>query len=233
MALLRLRPNGNGSLTQHSRNAGAANWSRTSEASADDDTSFVYKTSSGSTIAVDTYALANSSGQIGTIKSVTLTARARHATKTGTAQTVLVIRPSSTNYFGPTEDLSGVYGEFTQAWVTNPGTAAAWTWANVDALQGGHESILDDDGITPTESRVTQFWADVDYNEAFDPIDVSGLALGSSGDPDFVPGGAPAPTAIGLSGTFRVTDALALTATVTDQLSLVSQAIEPGRTEGF
>ena len=95
MAILRLRPTGAGASAQHSRTGGAANWSRVSEAVADDDATFNYKLSSGPTVALDLFAYGNSGGQIGTINSVSVIARARFETNTLVAQVEPAIRPAS------------------------------------------------------------------------------------------------------------------------------------------
>lgn len=233
MATLRLRPNGTGASAQHSRNGGSANWSRVSEASTDEDTTYNFKLSAGTTVAVDMFALGNSGGQIGTINGLVVTVRGRAPTNTLQAQVAPAIRPASSTIVGSNQNLAGTYGNFTASWgATNPATSAAWTWTNIDALQAGYQSTVDDDGITASESRITQLYVDVDFNEAFDPVSVSGLALGDTGDPDFVPSGTTT-QAVGLAGSFRVTNAMSLSSTVVDRLALTSAAAGPGETERF
>ena len=92
-----LRPNGAGASAQHSRNGGAANWSRCSEASSDGDTTYIYKISalSGQVLAVDSWNITNPAAYAGAISNVAVKLVARYVTMTLQADIIPLIRIGS------------------------------------------------------------------------------------------------------------------------------------------
>lgn len=88
----------------------------------------------------DTLGLPASSGS-GVITNVSL--RTRLATD-GEGDSLLErVRPklviSATPYYGTTRGPGTLVAEFSDDWATNPDTSAAWTWADIDALDIGYE----------------------------------------------------------------------------------------------
>lgn len=166
-----LRPNGRGAVSQHARVGGSTNWGCVSEASADNDTSYIGKTSSlsGPTLALDSWEIEDPSGQRGAIASVALTLVARYVTSTLQTDLTPLLRIGSTFYVGSTSPLTGAYASYVETWATNPATGLAWAWADLTALQVGAQSELDDDGITASEIRITQAYLAVTHAKAFSP----------------------------------------------------------------
>jgi hypothetical protein len=76
-----------------------------------------------------------------TIKAVGVGALARNDAAGGPQNLQLAIRTNATNYFSATKTLGVGYSANINIWETNPNTAAAWTSADIAALQIGVKSI--------------------------------------------------------------------------------------------
>jgi len=155
MATLTLRPNAAGATQDW--NAEGGDYTRVDEVTSDGDTTRLYSPTDNN---VATFALDNSSGQSGIINSVTVYINTKGIDPvSNTVQ--LAVRVSSTDYFSGTKTYNNTaYHEESNAWATNPNTAAAWTWAAVDALEAGMKRI------GGGGQAVTQVWIVVDYNAA-------------------------------------------------------------------
>lgn len=131
-----LFPTGAGTATQWTPSAGA-NWQCVDEATPNGDTDYVEDSTPGDR---DTYAMGNLSGGITSIASVQNIVNAR---KTDSAARVIasVIRSGGTNYDGANMNLSSAYLFYWQDYDTDPNTAAAWTTANVNAVEAGEKMI--------------------------------------------------------------------------------------------
>jgi len=155
MATITLRPNAAGSTQSWSAEGG--DYTRVDEVSSDGDTTRLYSPTDN---VVATFGLDNSSGEIGTINSVTVYINTRGVDPvSNTVQ--LAVRVSSTDYFSGTKTYNNTsYHEESNAWATNPNTSVAWTWAEIDVLQAGMKRI------GGGGQAVTQVWAVVDYTAA-------------------------------------------------------------------
>jgi hypothetical protein len=70
-----------------------------------------------------------------------------------------LVRSSSTDYLGSVKSLTASYAYYSQVYTTNPATGAAWTVAQVDALEAGMKSYTATYG-----GRIAQVYAVVDYS---------------------------------------------------------------------
>ncbi len=115
------------------RSSGAVNYSLVDEAQVNGDTDYVQ----GSTVGdVDTYGFGDLSGSPATIDAVQFTS---FAVKTdATARSIaLQIKSGATTSDGSNYALAASYTKIERLTTVDPNTAAAWTAANVNAVQGG------------------------------------------------------------------------------------------------
>lgn len=99
----------------------------------------------------------------GTINSVTAYARAKVGAGAGAVETLRILwRTYATDYESGDITVSRVaFTDYSEARATNPNTGAAWTWAEVNALQIGARASA----LAATESiTVTEFWIEVTYS---------------------------------------------------------------------
>ncbi|MBU2577738.1 hypothetical protein KKA69_02790, partial [Patescibacteria group bacterium] len=171
---LTLRPNAAGDVTQLAVVGATANWDAVDEDPSDGDTTYVQLIDAKNLTLYDLYNLPDTT-QTGTINSVTVYINARVDTKTGSGATV--IKTEAIEYRGTANTLNDAisitYTTYSTAYTTNPFTAAAWTWTQVNLLQAGVE-FVELDSSAATDLRCTQVWAVVDYTPPV--ITVSGNA---------------------------------------------------------
>lgn len=135
MSTVTYRPNGAGTNTNitYQEPNSTSHYDKVDEASPDDATTFVYTTSTS--YQADTYAFANPT-ETGIIDSITVYFRsATYWAGTGYAKAAIYV--GSTLYYGSEETLSSTWATFSKTWTTNPGTSAAWTWSDLNALEIG------------------------------------------------------------------------------------------------
>lgn len=147
-----LRPNAAGNETAMDGVTGATtHWEAVDEEVSDDDTTFVY-VNAGNTKR-DLFKIPNPNLD-GTITSVTVYARCRRTADTANVQ--LSVRTNSVTYDSANQAITGTYALYSNAWTTNPNTSAAWTWAEINALEIGAElAHAAGSGV----SRCTQIYA--------------------------------------------------------------------------
>jgi len=127
-----LAPTGAGTTTQLTPSAGS-NYACVDEIPASD-TDYVY---SNTVDQLDTYAAGNLTGTIGTIKAVQVQSR---VVKEGTAtpQNVkLAVRSGATDYVSADKVVPTTAATVASIWETDPATSAAWSEANVNAVEIG------------------------------------------------------------------------------------------------
>ena len=128
-----LLPTGAGTTTQFTADTGV-NYTRVNEATPDGDTSYVESSTVGQ---IDSYALADLPAAATAVKSLAVCHYARK-TDVGSRQMGALVRTGGTNFTHPTGvNLGNSYLYDFSAWGTNPGTVAAWTVADVNALEAG------------------------------------------------------------------------------------------------
>ena len=154
-----LRPNAAGDSTQFTPypNTGEANWEDVDEETADNDTTYVYNSTTPAK--TDVYNLTPHTGS-GTINSVTVYAVAKKTGGTGNNITI-VIRTGGTNYNGATgaQSLTTSYATYSDSWATNPKSGNPWSWDDIDALQAGCTLSYK----IGYQNRCTQVYVVVDY----------------------------------------------------------------------
>ena len=129
-------PTGAGANTQWTPSAGA-NWQCVSEIVPDGDTSYVEDSTVGDR---DTYAMGNLSGGITSVVCAQNIINARK-TDSGGRQIASVIRSGGANFDGTGQATSSAYLFYWQDYDTDPNTAAAWTVANINAVEAGEKVI--------------------------------------------------------------------------------------------
>lgn len=155
MATLTLRPNGAGN--QQGWNAEGGDYTRVDESSSDGDTTRLYSPTDN---AVATFAMEDHTSQEGVINSVTVYIYTKGLDPvSNTVQ--LAVRTGGADYFSSTQTYNNTsYHNESNAWSTNPGTSAAWTWSEIDALEAGMKRI------GGGGQAVTMVWMEVDYTPA-------------------------------------------------------------------
>ena len=155
------RPNAEGGLTEFIVSGCSSNFECVDETSADDDTTYVYE----STTSQDDYYDTSGTEQTGTtISNVELTTRVKTSGGAVVGTLAPGLRVDASNYLGSASAWTSSYTNQTDNWATNPATEVAWTWSDIDALQIGFTTnIL---AHTAAEFRVTQDFFTVSYNEA-------------------------------------------------------------------
>jgi len=104
----------------------------------------------------DLYGLPNHSEGSGTINKVTVYIRCNDDEVITHGDCKTVIKTHSTNYFGSAEVPGGQWATFSTEYALNPNTSAAWTWAEIDALEAGI-------WLLEADNYCTQVYVEVDY----------------------------------------------------------------------
>jgi len=180
-----LYPDGEGDLTELTpKPVGSVNW--VNMTTDDGDATFI-EMASTLNWRTDLYSLGNPAVS-GTINSVTVYVKARSREVGGQTGLRTAVQTEGTIYYGNEETLAGTYATYCTTYMANPGTADAWTWDEIDALQAGVS--LRRSTVPPTTpwSRATQVWVVVDYTPtvivaASVDIDPDRLNLSSKGEP--------------------------------------------------
>jgi uncharacterized delta-60 repeat protein len=150
-----LRPVGPGNATNWNQSpASGSNWDKVDEVTRDDDTTYVYTSSS----VYDLYEVADHSTGSGTINSVTIHAWAARETGIMSGGRTM-LRTQSTNYAGTNTIVNATaptYEEITEVYANNPNTGTAWSWTQVDAMEIGFAR-------SAGNMRCTQIYVVVDY----------------------------------------------------------------------
>lgn len=143
MATETLRPNGAGSETNlsiYAPDTGEANWEDVDEAVADDLATALRTLGNGTTYQRDLYACADHSTGSGIINSVTIHWRLRTAGD-GEVYSKCALRTHDTTYDGTekyhNDPAAPIWYDESQVYTENPNTSAAWTWAEIDAIEIG------------------------------------------------------------------------------------------------
>lgn len=133
--ILTIYPNGVGTESGLTLSGCGANWQCVDESSPDGATTQV--TRSAGSFAYDTYAIQDPGVSSGTIDSVKVFCMG-YGTHS-TSEIAGRIRTGGTSYGGTATSMDNTttYAFFAWTWITNPQTAAAWTWTNINALEAG------------------------------------------------------------------------------------------------
>lgn len=162
-----LRPNAAGSATGIPGQFpdSTFHWDKVDEASPDEDDTYVYFTGLAFQSLYDVYNIPNHAVGSGTINFIKVYVRCRYSDAAGQARAM--IKPAgSTGYICPANNLTDSYVTYNYQWDTNPYSAAAWTWDDIDALEIGVHLAF---AATPGTARCTQVYIEVDYTPAVAP----------------------------------------------------------------
>lgn len=155
-----LRPNAAGSETSITSQEPAAtsHYDKVDEASADDDSTYVY--TSTATYQRDLYSLPAHSGT-GNINSITVYFRCEKTNAVRIGFVKPSIKSDSTTTDGTEVAVSTSWATYSQTWATNPVDDESWEWSDIDDLQIGIS--LRSEVAPGTETRCTQVYVIVDY----------------------------------------------------------------------
>jgi len=147
-----IRPNGTGTYSELTGSGCAANWQCVDEVISDGDATYVASTLGP--WSTDTYELENTS-VTGTIDSIVVFVRLRNTGSGQIARTSIVVNGNL--YSGGNTNLNpySTYTVISATYITNPQSAIAWTWTDINNLQAGI-------GIKDP-SRCTQVWVEIYY----------------------------------------------------------------------
>jgi len=163
-----LLPEGVGAETNLALFGAPTNWQAC--ASDDGDTTYVHQLANA--WLRDTYDTQDSAIASGPINSVTVFIKARELVAGG-AQAMTALRTHGVVYDGAVKNLVAAYALYSTVYADNPNTVAAWTWAEVDAMEVGVS--LKGDGAVP--AYCTYVYATVNYTPQVD-VTVAGVASG-------------------------------------------------------
>lgn len=127
-------PNGAGSTTDFTPSTGS-NWENVDDVPPDDDTTYNASATPGD---IDTLALGSLVTTTGTVKGIQVTNRWRKD-DAGSRSARRVIRVGTTDYEGDVVTLTDDYVSATDVIEQNPDTSAAWSIADVNALEAGYK----------------------------------------------------------------------------------------------
>ena len=162
---LTLRPNAVGSRNQCTPNGAVTNWECVDEATPDEDTT--YNSANTAAGKYDSFNTPDHTTETGTIVKVTVFIRSRRIGGSNglSGHTIYITTDAGVSYQnGPGQVVPTSYSNHSYTWATNPRTAAAWTWADIDALEIGYQIYSFD-----SEIRCTQCYAIVEYTEDVNP----------------------------------------------------------------
>jgi hypothetical protein len=169
MATETLRPNAVGDKSNLHPNAVVDNYTCVDETPSDDDTTYVSTDTNDQNPEVDLYNLpASAIGALDTINSVTVYHNVRSSSNTYKAAWKPACKTEATEYFGTLVNPTTTYTEYSKQYLVNPNTLAAWTLAEINALQIGSSGYS---GKNPSTGRIyvglcTQSWVVIDYTPA-------------------------------------------------------------------
>jgi len=129
-----LTPSGAGNSTQWDPSTGA-NYACVDEVPYSD-TDFI---STNVVDEVDTYAMSDLPGTAAVVKCVQVSARARKE-GSGPPNIAIACRTTGGDYYSADQSLQSSFASQSKLWETNPGTAAAWTTSEVNAMEIGIKS---------------------------------------------------------------------------------------------
>lgn len=136
---------------------GNDNYEMVDEESKDNDSTY-NSHGGGTSHQYDLYGVQDHSVGAGVINKITVYAWARETEANAFLR--LLVKSGTTQDAGDTESLTTSYALKSHEWAINPDTGAAWTWAEIDAIQIGVEAWAT--GGAPA-CYVTQVYVVVDY----------------------------------------------------------------------
>jgi hypothetical protein len=158
-----LRPNAAGSSTVLLPHGEANNWACVDDVTTDEDSTYVYK-DYNNRWDLDLYNVPNHTTESGIINSVTIYDRVRASADTGHPASAILkhnVRVGGVNYEGSQIDFTGIlnYTTYSNQWLVSPNTLIAWTWAEIDSMEIGHNIYSN----YVTNPRSTQIYAVINY----------------------------------------------------------------------
>jgi len=162
--VLTIRPNAPGKFTRWTPYpSGTPNWQCVDEANPNDDADYVYWTPQPSK--QDSYSLEDHTTETRNITNVRVVMYAKLASADDDQITIQLVINGMT-YEGATVNPTTTYAKYTSDWPMNPSTGSAWTWSDIDALEGGFKCVKV--GQTSPEHRITQLYVEVTLPRSYE-----------------------------------------------------------------
>ena len=161
-----LRPNAVGTTTENDPfpNGGEDNYEDVDDVTPDEDTTYVTAPQNSSSL--DTYGVPDSGLVTGTINSVTVYARVKKTNAASGLNARAAVRVGGADYYGSSISLGTSYALESKEWTVSPDTSAAWTWAEIDAMEIGIELFSLPEAFN-NYGRCTQVYAVVNYTPSW------------------------------------------------------------------
>lgn len=162
MATVTLRPTGNGTLQTGTATGAATNWECVSEASSDDDVTYIVFGING--VFINTFTIGSSGiGTSDVINSVTVYIRMRNESsgRLVSSTNFPSVYEGGANRINSSAAGSTSYTNISNTWTTKPSSGLAWTKADIDVLEIGAHCAANSTNI-----RLTNVYVVVDYTPA-------------------------------------------------------------------
>ncbi|MFH1400449.1 MAG: LamG-like jellyroll fold domain-containing protein [Nanoarchaeota archaeon] len=161
-----IRPDGAGENTQIEFQVPGSDshWDKVDEATADDDTTYVYTDQLSSTpnTTLDLYTLESPGISDGTISKIVVTARLyQYAIGDAYVKRRFSVRTSST-YYSTQANLIFGWRTASNTWNTDP-AGGSWTWSAIETLQAGMELEVQGDDVLSAVAGLSQVYAIISY----------------------------------------------------------------------
>jgi hypothetical protein len=152
------RPTGNGTYQECSKGSGGTyHWDCVDEASPDGSTTVIYHLDAA--YATDTFTWADPT-ETGSITKITISHASAYVGSSGVYAKSAIYTSGQTLAYGAERTLTSTYDQYDDDWTTNPWTAAAWTWADLNALEFG----VSLKGKATHSAWCTQVFITIDYS---------------------------------------------------------------------
>lgn len=164
MATLTLRPNAAGDLTEipFQNPDSTWHWDKVDEEVADNDTTYVYDSSTLANVWKDLYNIPNHTTEGGPINFVKFYIRARVVEISSAGYFRIYFKTGGVEYTGGSNYNDTAWTTHSQQYNDNPG-GGDWTWAQIDALQIGAQVQAGNGMGGQSIVKVTQVYVEVDY----------------------------------------------------------------------
>ena len=179
---LTLRPTANGTATAYGSWGdcigcdSCSHWMCVDDITPDDYTTYLFQPS-GDADASEVFIVPNHTTESGVIASVTVYNKVCGSSESGCISYWPVVYTHATAYESLYSACGTTFSYISHTWITNPNTGAAWTWAEIDAMEIGchvngiggkctqvYAVVTYYDATDIPEIRTTQMYAMVDYD---------------------------------------------------------------------
>ncbi|MFC2033864.1 hypothetical protein ACFLTT_00465 [Chloroflexota bacterium] len=134
-------------------------YTKVNEEYSDDDASYIF--SNNTNWEEDLYQVRDSDVNTGSINYVEVYIVAKVTDNATQTSAYVHMKTNGNEYNGSEENVTNDYTTFSTQWTTNPQTASAWTWSEINSLQIG---VALRKGGAAIDTRCTQVYVEVNYD---------------------------------------------------------------------